>query len=834
MRSQSEILREVVQGTNQALGPKYFQCLTRSLASAFESRYCLVTQCSSAHPGRVQTLAFWAGDDFIPNIEYDLLATPCEKVILEGTSCVYGSNIQALFPDDQDLVDLGVESYAAAPMIGSEGSSLGHLVIMDTRPLDPSGTDPSLLELFADRAAAELERVRASEELAQSEARLRQVIDLAPCFIFAKDSESRYILANQAVADAFGTTVQEVIGKSDQELASSPEEAESFRHDDQQVIGSGQSKVRYEETITDTAGRTRHLQTTKIRFHTGDTGQPAVLGVSMDVTGQREAEDALRAVVKGTAATLGKAFFRSLAQHLALALGTQYAVVAEFHGQMVRTRAVWAGDQFLDGVEYELDGSPCERVALSRETTAFPEALQELFRSHALIAQMGAESYLGTPLFNVDREPIGLLAVLDQQPMGDQEQKARLLSIFASRAAAEMEREQLDEHRQRLQSQVLHVQKLESLGLLAGGIAHDFNNLLYAIMGNAELAQIRLEEGANEQVDKHLEEILRASQRSADLTHQMLAYSGQGSFVVTRIDLNASIREMIDLLSVSISKKAQIELDLDPDLPTLEGDATQIRQILMNLVTNASDAIGDRPGTIRIRTGTQEVGSDMPADAYSTEELPPGQYLFVEVADDGCGMDADTLQRLFDPFFTTKTTGRGLGLAALLGITRSHQGTVRVQSRKGEGSVFTILLPPSDKNLQGPALQIKQGAPDWRGEGLVLLADDEQIVRVITGEMLKQLGFDVVSAENGRRAVELFHKLHSKIRLVVLDMMMPELDGLEAFHQMKDIKPDVKVLLASGFSLQAIHQPATGGIDGFLQKPIRLDELQAELCRILG
>ena len=834
MRSQSEILREVIQGTNQALGLKYFQCLTRSLASAFETRYCLVTQCSLSHPGRVQTLAFWAGDDFIPNIEYDILATPCKKVILEGTSCVYGSNIQALFPDDQDLVDLGAESYAAVPMIGSAGSSVGHLVIMDTRPLDTSRTDPSILELFADRAAAELERTRASAELEQSEARLRQVIDLAPCFIFAKDSESRYILANQAVADAFGTTIQGIIGKSDWELASSPEEAESYRHDDQQVIDSGEAKVRFEETITDTTGRKRHLQTTKIRFHTGDTGQPAVLGVSMDVTEQRRAEEALRAVVKGTAATLGKAFFRSLAQHLALALNTQYAVVAEFHGQMVRTRAVWAGDQFLDGLEYALEGSPCERVAQRRETTAFPEALQELFRTHSLIAQMGAESYLGTPLFNVDREPIGLLAVLDQQPMGDQEQKARLLSIFASRAAAEMEREQLDEHRQRLQSQVLHVQKLESLGLLAGGIAHDFNNLLYAIMGNADLAQVRLEEGSYEKVDGHLEEILRASQRSADLTHQMLAYSGQGSFVVTRIDLNASIREMLDLLSVSISKKARIELDLASDLPTLEGDATQIRQILMNLVTNASDAIGDRPGTIRIRTGTREIGSEILADAYSTEQLPPGTYLFVEVEDDGCGMAPETLQRLFDPFFTTKTTGRGLGLAALLGITRSHQGTVRVQSREGEGSIFTILLPPSDNKLHGSAPQITEDAPDWRGEGLVLLADDEQIVRVITGEMLKQLGFQVVSVENGLRAVEVFRERHEKIRLVVLDMMMPELDGLEAFHQMKEIDPEVKVLLASGFSLQAIHQPESGGIDGFLQKPIRLDELQSELCRILG
>ncbi len=716
----AKILREVVQKTNQVVGQEFFRSLARGLADALNIEHCFVTQCLDQPPKRVRTLAFWTGNQFAEAYEYNLLATPCEEV-LRGTCRTYNSNIQNLFPDDQDLVALKAEGYAGVPLVGSSGEVIGHLVILSTLPFPEPAPDLTLLELFAARAAAELERQLATLELANSEAKLRQ------------------------------------------------------------------------------------------------------------------AETTLRAIVEGTAGTVGEAFFRSLTRHMAEAFGTQYAVVAELDGEQVRTLAAWGNGGFLDPPVYPLADSPCEQVMSSRSRTFFPDSLQKLFSSHPLISKLGAESYLGTPLLDVDQEPIGLLAVLDERPLGDDLKNNQLLSIFASRATAEIQRKRLEEHRQRLQSQVLHVQKLESLGVLAGGIAHDFNNLLCAIVGNVELATARLEAGLMDRALGHLQEVLVAAKRSTDLTHQMLAYSGHGSFIISNLDLNRVIEEMSDLLRVSISKKAEIELDLDSDLPLFKGDATQIRQVVMNLITNASDAIGEMPGQIRIRTGVCHADRNLLDEAYLAEALPEKAYVFLEVEDDGCGMDEETLERLFDPFFTTKDTGRGLGLAALLGIVRGHRGAVRVRSTPGKGSVFTVLLQPSELETAAAGASKPTSSSKWQGSGKVLLADDEALVRLVMGQMLEHLGFEVELAENGRQAVELFRQHREELRVVILDMMMPELNGLEAFRKIRHLDPDVKVLLASGFSSQSIPEPLDGGgIDGFMQKPVRLDQLRSRLRETLA
>jgi len=834
MNDSAEILRQVVQGTNRATGRGYFRSLARSLANAVGVRYCFVTECLELPPNRVRTLAFWSGQDFAANIEYDVVATPCREV-LDGTSCAYGQDIQALFPDDEDLVVLEAESYAAAPLVSSAGDVIGHLVVLDNRPFAEPSLDLSLLELFAGRAAAELERQKTTTELSISEARLRQVIDLVPHFIFAKDSDGRFILVNKALADAYGTSVSDLKNKRDADFTASEEEVARFRRDDLEVIKTGETKVIAEESITDASGKVRLLQTTKIPFHFTQSETPSILGVSTDITELRQAEKMLRAIVEGTAATVGEAFFKPLTRHLAEALETRHAVVAEFDGEIVRTRAIWSSGVFLPSLEYPLPGSPCVQVKTTQTTAFFPQGLQQIFPNHSLISDLGAESYLGTPLFDGDQQPIGLLAVLDDRPMEDSALKRYLLSIFASRAAAEMERKRFEDHHQILQSQLLHVQKLESLGVLAGGIAHDFNNLLTGILGNADLATLLLKSGSPDRIDRHLEEIKTAAKRSAELTNQMLAYAGRGSFAVKRLDLNRLVKEMISLLSVSISKKAQIHLDLALQLSDFDGDATQIRQVVMNLVSNASDALGDKPGHIHVRTGVREAHRTDLDDFYLAEQLPEGLYLFLEVEDDGCGMTEETLNLLFDPFFSTKKSGRGLGLAALLGIVRGHYGAAKVKSVLGEGSTFTILLPPSRSTQDKTTEPTRDSIAAWRGSGKILLVDDEQVVRFIVDRMLKRLGFEVLIAEDGRQAIDIYRRHSAEIRAVVLDLMMPELDGLETFHELKLIDPAVKVLLASGFSRQAF--PAAlekEGVAGFLQKPLLLEQLQAKLQEILS
>jgi PAS domain S-box-containing protein len=384
------------------------------------------------------------------------------------------------------------------------------------------------------------------------------------------------------------------------------------------------------------------------------------------------------------------------------------------------------------------------------------------------------------------------------------------------------ERKQAEEGREYLQKQLLHAQKLESLGVLAGGIAHDFNNILMAVIANADLALMRLDKESP--VIENLRRIEQAAERAADLAKQMLAYSGKGRFVIEGVDLNRLVDEMVHMLEVSISKSAVLRLDLAPSLPAVEADATQIRQVVMNLVINASEAIGDRNGFITITTGAMACDRGYLKDVWLAENLTDGPYVYLEIADNGCGMDRETLSRLFDPFFTTKFTGRGLGMAAVLGIVRGHKGAITVASEPGSGTTFKVLLPVSGKPAGIP--EADRPGDGWKGEGTVLLVDDEELVRSIGREMLQELGFGVVTASDGHEALEAF-KDAPDIAFVILDLTMPHMDGERCFHEMKRLKRDVKVIISSGFSEHEVAQKFAGmGLEGFIQKPYKLSALR--------
>jgi len=347
------------------------------------------------------------------------------------------------------------------------------------------------------------------------------------------------------------------------------------------------------------------------------------------------------------------------------------------------------------------------------------------------------------------------------------------------------ERKRAEEERDALERQLLHAQKLESLGVLAGGIAHDFNNILTSIVGNADLALMRM--NPESPAIDNLQKIERAAARAADLAKQMLAYSGKGKFVVEHISLNLILEEMLHMLKVSISKKALLRLDLTPNLPAVEADATQMRQIIMNLVINASEAIGDKSGVISITTGCMDCSKDYLKDVWLDENIGEGLYIFLEISDTGCGMDRNTLAKVFDPFFTTKFTGRGLGMAAVMGIVRSHKGSIKVYSEPGRGTTFKVLLPSSDR----PAEIFNHVSDDdaWRGSGTVLLVDDEETVRAIGKEMLQELGFTTITAQDGGEAVEIF-RATPDIAFVILDLTMPHMDGEQCFRELRRIRPD--------------------------------------------
>ncbi len=389
----------------------------------------------------------------------------------------------------------------------------------------------------------------------------------------------------------------------------------------------------------------------------------------------------------------------------------------------------------------------------------------------------------------------------------------------------------LEEERQRaFERKLQETQKLESLGVLAGGIAHDFNNLLVSILGNVGLVLVDLE--PDSPVREPVEQIKVAAQRAADLTRQMLAYSGKGRFVLQRINLNSVITEITQLLQVSISKSATLRFNLMQNLPPIEGDVTQVRQVLMNLIVNASDALGDKQGTIGLTTGIVNADREYLAGSFMAPELPEGRYAFVEVADDGVGMDRETQGKIFDPFFTTKFTGRGLGLAAVLGIVRGHGGAIKVYSEPGQGSVFRILFPVKDAPHEvekAPADMLKA-----KGNGTVLVIDDEEVVRNVTKRMLARIGYTPLLAEDGPNGIEVYQKHKDEVVCVLLDMTMPRMSGEETLGNLKRINPNVRVLLMSGYSEQEASNRFNGkGVSAFMQKPYTPQDLQAKLSEIL-
>jgi signal transduction histidine kinase/ActR/RegA family two-component response regulator len=413
--------------------------------------------------------------------------------------------------------------------------------------------------------------------------------------------------------------------------------------------------------------------------------------------------------------------------------------------------------------------------------------------------------------------------------------QARTNELQTAVAALETEmaeRQRMEAERQQMQARVQEVQKLESLGVLAGGIAHDFNNLLVGIMGNAGLALMELP--PEEAGRARIVQIETAARRASDLARQMLDYSGKGAFVVTPLDVSELVKEMTQLLRVSIGASVDIKYALDDQPVVIEGDATQLRQVVMNLVVNASDAIGPSGGTITVTTGRVHADRSYLSGTFVDEGLEEGEYAVIDVSDTGAGMDAATQARIFDPFYTTKTHGRGLGLAAVLGIVRAHHGALKVYSEPGHGSTFKLLLPLTEAAVAPDPWAARSSTP-WQGEGTVLVVDDEPMVRDVAEAILRRQGLTVVTATDGEDAVRVFSADPDRFAVVLLDLTMPRLSGAEAFRQIRAIRPEASVILMSGYSEEEAGGRFAGkGLAGFLEKPFSTQGLSAAIERVLG
>jgi PAS domain S-box-containing protein len=472
-----------------------------------------------------------------------------------------------------------------------------------------------------------------------------------------------------------------------------------------------------------------------------------------------------------------------------------------------------AGERLLGWNARELIGRPIQTIMAPAETDI----------AGGLVRPGGTTSFPGTATFQLDLrrrdgatvpfEVNSWLESQDGEPVGIQ----AICRDVSERLRAE-------EERARLERQLLETQKFESLGILAGGIAHDFNNLLTAVLGNASLARIELPDESR--VQPCLAEIEIAAERAADLCSQMLAYSGRGRFFVSRLSLCNLVLENIELIQATVTRRARLELHLPENLPMVQGDATQLRQVLISLVSNAAEALGEGHGTVTIRVHAGTVDSAWLEQArFASDSLSP-DAVFLDVSDTGSGMDPDTLRRVFEPFYTTKFTGRGLGLAAVLGIVRGHQGAIRIKTTPGLGTTFTIALSaitvaPDADRLALPSLALESRPAS------VLVVDDEDAVRKMIHRALEQMGCSVVTVPDGSAAVSAYLERSRPYDLVILDLTMPKMDGLETLRALRKEQPNLPVVLMSGFTER--HATARFGehrLAGFLQKPFSLEQFK--------
>jgi PAS domain S-box-containing protein len=650
--------------------------------------------------------------------------------------------------------------------------------------------------LVATFRSLNLRLAAANSALAHKENNLRVIFDVSRSGILMVDGKGCITLANERVAEMFGCTLPELIGTR------YPEHV----HPDQREASETRMRMHIEARLTNIYNARHYLRkdgtdfwgvVSSGRHETADGSLISLIMLITDITEQKLADLALQESERRYSS-----MFETMQEGFAL-----HEVILDESGKPVDYRF--------------LDVNPAfERLTGLKKADVVGRSVREVMPGleETWITTYGEVALTGLPA-ELEQYASDLGRYFRARCYSPE--RNRFVVIFEDTTA---QKKAEDEHRL-IERQLLHTQKLESLGVLAGGIAHDFNNILTSIIGNAELARIRMK--PESPALENLQRIELAASRAADLSKQMLAYSGKGKFVVEPIDLNRLVEEMGHMLEVSISKKATLRYNLAPDLPPVDADATQLNQIIMNLVINASEAIGDASGVIAISTGSIECNEAYFKDAWLTDAIPEGMYNYLEVADTGCGMEKGTLAKIFDPFYTTKFTGRGLGMAAVIGIIRGHRGAIKVYSEPGKGSSFKVLLPPGG----GQVKPFTDDAPadSWKGSGVALLVDDEETILDVGEELLRELGYEVVSALDGQEALEKFSS-RGDIDVVILDLTMPRMDGEQCFQRLRQLSPDVPVIMSSGYNEQEVRLKFAGkGLAGFIQKPYNLTSLRGGL-----
>ena len=668
-----------------------------------------------------------------------------------------------------------------------------------------------------ERRVAELSRLE--ESLSES----RELFDCFMCRIPAlawmKDQEGRYRYANRGFLDLMGELQSSVLGCSDHDLWP-PEVADAVRAREQTAMSSPGAHHSIEKLPF--PGGERHFRV--VRFPFATRGQSKYCGgIAIEITERIRLQEELRQLrtAEQSAHAQALSLLGSLKQSEAR---NRHLFESPLAGIML-----CEGEAIVDVNQTFLNWLGFTRAeftdaALQWRTLTPPRYLAADNNALAQLRMSGSFSPYEKELITRAgrRLPVlvaGIALKTGREESGRKTPEDQPAAEYLCFVLNISERKQLEE-------KLLRSQKLESLGLISGGVAHDFNNLLATILGNSSLASDAI--SREHPAFRPICEVQIASRRASELTQQMLAYAGRASIAIRPVDVSNTVREIGSLLETTISKKAQLRLDLAPALPSVDGDEGQLQQIVMNLVINASEAIGENPGEIRVTTRQLEkFEASLPSRRAS-------HYVALEVRDTGCGMSEETKARIFDPFFTTKTNGRGIGLATVLNIVRNHQGALLVDSQLGQGTTFRVVLPagesqpahrPRPENIAREAL--------W-GTETILVADDDEGIRRMNRAALERFGYKVLLAGDGEEAVRVFRDHHAEIAVVLLDWAMPVMNGDEALLRMLEIDPAARVLMSSGYAeTGTLKRGGQSLIAGFVQKPYTTTYIIERLRRII-
>ncbi len=671
------------------------------------------------------------------------------------------------------------------------------------------------------------EKKQAEKKLQQSENRYRQLIENIAEQVWEVDKNGVYTHITSKAIDVYGVPMEQIIGKTPFDFM--PEkEARRMAAVWEKITTAGEPFNKLENIIQNADGRLLHIESTGFPFFDDSGKMLGYHGITIDITERIQNERDIQTLMESSVGILGQELFDTIAVKLCEWLECDCTIIGKIvNGDTVRTISMVLDGKPVKNYSYPLNKSPCEQT-VRKYYCVYPENVKSLFPDDPELIKINASGYIGVSLENRDGKTTGVLCCISRKRLHVTKKTRNVMKIIGSRVSAEIERKRIEAERDMLERQLLQTQKMEAIGTLAGGIAHDFNNILFPILGYTEMLLAEIPHDSP--FKKPLSRIYTGSIRARDLVKQILTFARQDTSELKLMKIQPVIKEAIKLIRSTIPTSIEIKQEISPDCGAVRADPTQIHQIIMNLATNAYHAMADTVGQLTITL--KQINSEESGLNY--HDITPGLYVCLTVGDTGMGINKDIINKIFDPFFTTKEKGKGtgMGLSVVHGIVKSMNGAIQVYSKPGKGTRFHVYLPVIKSDYE------KQPVPSMGkvkgGIEHVLLVDDEETILIMETQMLKYLGYQVTSRNSSLEALEAFRFNPDQFDLVITDMAMPNMSGDKLTVELMKIRPDIPILLCTGFSeTMSETRAASLGIKGFLLKPVVMKDLARKIRNIL-